>query len=450
MRKCLANDRGKMKLIFVFLITLAVLAATVAGVTYLAYRNAEKEYYDDLDTTGQYERYPFKILYPEIAEPETVHRYMDANPEDPEEREVYKKVQQLLFGRELTDQEKKETFYASQYGLFSGYTLSSLDVFVKLPDGTFPWKEDELRLFFAVNVNQNVSDLPEEESISYPRMLFMLHLDDPEIVAKNQEYQKKAVYTADMTYPGISMEMKQYYPILHSFYLDGNKIIPEEVWFVESRSYTEADDFASEGISENTTKVVEKIKRNVPNSDTMVRISSTLKEDAPRGVTVIHYDTEKALESLEIHIIGMPLYNTENTFHVEEKEKYIKKAEEIATEEGAVYYTKEDVSDMRVNIISRKRNIPELGGDVLAVVLAKEPGFTNSYFLHSNSGFLGKILPGFLASDDCATSDSYYGFDTIKARKNETSILLLFGCAVVISAGVTWVASVRRKKKNND
>lgn len=449
MRKCLANNRGEVKLIFVFLITLAVLTVAVVGVTYLAYRNAEKEYYDGMGTTGQYERYPFKILYPEIAEPETVHRYMDANPEDPEEREVYKNVQKLLFGRELTDQEKKETFYASQYGLFTGYILSSSDVFVKLPDGTFPWKEDELRLFFAVNAWQNVSDLPGEESISYPRMLFMLHLDDPEILAKHQEYQKKAVYTADMTYPGVSMETKQYYPILHSFYLDGNKIIPEEVWFVESRSYTAADDFASEGISENSTKVVEKIERNVPNSDTMVRISSTLKEDAPRG-GVIHYDTEKTLEPLEIHIIGLNIYNSEDLFHAEEKEKYIKKAEEIATEEGAVYYTKDDGSDMRVDIISRKRNIPELGGDVLAVVLAKEPVFTSSYFLRSNSGFLGKILPGFLASEDCATSDSYYGFDTIKARKNETSIFLLFGCAVVISAGVTWVAGARRKKKNND
>ena len=42
MRKCLANNRGEVKLIFVFLITLAVLTVAVVGVTYLAYRNAEK------------------------------------------------------------------------------------------------------------------------------------------------------------------------------------------------------------------------------------------------------------------------------------------------------------------------------------------------------------------------------------------------------------------------
>ena len=44
MRKSLGNDRGEVKLIFVFLITLAVLTAAVVGVTYLAYRKAEKEY----------------------------------------------------------------------------------------------------------------------------------------------------------------------------------------------------------------------------------------------------------------------------------------------------------------------------------------------------------------------------------------------------------------------
>ena len=156
------------------------------------------------------------------------------------------------------------------------------------------------------------------------------------------------------------------------------------------------------------------------------------------------------MEPLKIHIIGLNIYNSEDLFHAEEKEKYIKKAEEIATEEGAVYYTKEDGSDMQIDIFSRKRNIPELGGDVVAITFAKEPLFASSYFLHSNSGFLGKILPGFLASDDCATFDSYYGFDFIKARKNETSILFLFGCAVVISAGVTWAAGARRKKKKND
>ena len=145
--------------------------------------------------------------------------------------------------------------------------------------------------------------------------------------------------------------------------------------------------------------------------------------------------------------MGLYIYNSENRLHAEEKEKYIKKAEEIATEEGASYYVKEDGSDMRINILSRKRNIPELGGDVLAVAFAKEPLFTSTYFLHSNEGFLGKILPGFLASKDCATMDSYDGSSAVKARKNETSILFMFGTAVVLSAGVTWVVGVRRKKK---
>ncbi len=452
MRKCLANNRGEVKLIFVFLITLAVLTAAVVGVTYLAYRNAEKEYYDHLDLSGQYERYPKKVLYPELADPEWENRIIRADTEDPDQKEIFKKVQNYLCGRELTDEEKKETRYLNHAGLFYGYFMSALDIFVKLPDGSFPWKEDELRLLLVVDVYREASDLSGEERFAYPRMPIMLHLDDPEIVAKHQEYQKKAVYTADMTYPGISMEIKEYDTILHSFYLDGNKIIPEEVWFVESRSYVAADDFASEGISESSIKVVEKIKRNVPNSDTMVRIASTLKEDAPERIMATYGTNSmaKTFEPFEVHIMGVHIYNSENIIHAEEKEKYIKKAEEIATEEGAVYYTKEDGSDMQIDIFSRKRNIPELGGDVVAITFAKEPLFASSYFLHSNSGFLGKILPGFLASDDCATFDSYYGFDFIKARKNETSILFLFGCAVVISAGVTWAAGARRKKKKND
>lgn len=452
MRKCLANDRGEVKLIFVFLITLAVLTVAVVGVTYLAYRNAEKEFYDRMGTTGQYERYPKKILYPELLDPEWENRIIRTDTEDPDQKEIFKKVQNYLCGRELTDEEKKETRYLNHAGLFSGYYMSAFDIFVKLPDGSFPWKEDELRLLLVVDVFREASDLSGEERFAYPRMPIMLHLDDPEIVAKHQEYQKKAVYTADMTYPGISMEMKEYDTILHSFYIDGNKIIPEEVWFIESRGYTAADDFASEGIYENTTKVVEKIKKNVPNSDTMVRIATSMSEDAPERVLTTYGTNSmaKTFEPFEVHILGMHIYNSENVLHAEEKEKYIKKAEEIATEEGASYYVKEDGSDIRIDIFSRKRNIPELGGEVLAVAIAKELHFTSSYFLHSNSGFLGEILPGFLASKDCATIDSYQGTDSIKARKNETSIFLLFGCAVVISAGVTWAAGARRKKKNND
>ena len=156
---------------------------------------------------------------------------------------------------------------------------------------------------------------------------------------------------------------------------------------------------------------------------------------------------DKAFEPFRAHILVIHIYNSENVLHAEEKEKYIKKAEEIATEEGASYYVKEDGSDIRIDIFSRKRNIPELGGDVLAVTFAKEPLFTSTYFLKSNAGFLGKILPGFLASEDCVTADS---FSITKARKNETSILLLFGCAVVISAGVTCMVGVRRSKKNKE
>lgn len=449
MGKCLTNDRGEMKLIFVFLITLAVLAATVVGVTYLAYRQAEKEYYDNLGIAAQYERYPKKILYPELDDPEYENRFMEADPQKPEEREIFNKVQRYLCGRELTDEEEKETLYVSYPGLFGGYALASIDEIAILPDGSFPWKEDEIRLLLVVDVYRDSDELPEGERFSFPRMPIMLHLDDPEIVAKHQEYQKKAVYTADMTYPGISMEIKSYYTHVHSFYLDGNKIIPEEVWFVETRSYTAGENYGTKGISEKTNKVVEKIKRNVPNSDTMVRLSSSLSEDDPDSI-LAQYGTgylDKAFEPFRAHILGIHIYNSENVLHAEEKEKYIKKAEEIATEEGASYYVKEDGSDIRIDIFSRKRNIPELGGDVLAVTFAKEPLFTSTYFLKSNAGFLGKILPGFLASEDCVTADS---FSITKARKNETSILLLFGCAVVISAGVTCMVGVRRSKKNKE
>lgn len=455
MGKCLANDRGEMKLIFVFLITLAVMAATVVGVIWLAYRQAEKEFYDSMSIAAQYERYPKKILYPEVDDPEYENRFMEADPQDPDEREIFKKVQKYLCGRELTDEEKKEAGYFSRWNLFRGYFLSSSDIFVKLPDGSFPWKEDELRLLFVVDVYQD-NDIPEEERISYRRMPLIFHLDDPEIMAKHQEYQKKAVYAADMTYPGISMEMKQYYTILHSFYLDGNKIIPEEVWFVETRDFTAGEDYVSQGISEHKIELVEKIKRNVPNSDSMVRISSSLSEEDDLGADsggfgIVYYSAEsmeKTFSPFRVHIMGFHIYDSENQFHAEEKVKLIKKAEEIATEEGATYFIKEDGSDMRVDILSRKRNIPELGGDMLAVTLVKEPLFTSTYYLHSNAGFLGKILPGLLASKDCANSDSYHGSSAVKARKNETSILLLFGFAVVLSAGVTWVVGVRRKKKN--
>ncbi len=449
MGKCLANDRGEVKLIFVFLITLAVLTATVVGVTYLAYRQAEKEYYDSMSIAAQYERYPKKILYPELDDPEYENRFMEADPQKPEEREIFNKVQKYLCGRELTDEEEKETLYVSYPGLFGGYLMASLDTFAILPDGSFPWKEDELRLLLVVDVYRDPYEVPEEERFSYPRMPIMLHLDDPEIVAKHQEYQKKAVYTADMTYPGVSMEIKSYYTVLHSFYLDGNKIIPEEVWFVETRSYTAGDNYASMAVSESTNKIVEKITRNVPNSDSMVRLLSSSSEDNPDGILARYgaKNMDKVFEPFKVSILGLYIYNSENRLHAEEKEKYIKKAEEIATEEGASYYVKEDGSDMRINILSRKRNIPELGGDVLAVAFAKEPLFTSTYFLHSNEGFLGKILPGFLASKDCATMDSYDGSSAVKARKNETSILFMFGTAVVLSAGVTWVVGVRRKKK---
>ena len=452
MGKCLTNDRGEMKLIFVFLITLAVLAATVVGVTYLAYRQSEKEFYDSMGTTGQYERYPMKILYPEMVDPEYKNNFMDADPENPDEREIFKKVQKYLCGRELTDEEKEEIKYFSYPELFAGYYMSALDIFVKLPDGSFPWKEDELRLLLVVDVYQDSYELPEQKRFSYPRMPLLLHLDDPEIVAKHQEYQKNAVFTADMTEPGIMMEVKQYYTVLHSFYLDGNKIIPEEVWFVETRDFLAGEGHGSQGISENTVKVVEKIKRNVPNSDTMVRISSSLTEEEPAEF-VIRYGTESmenTFEPFQVRMIGMHIYNSENVLHAEEKEKYIKKAEEIATEEGASYYVKEDGSDIRIDIFSRKRNIPELGGDAVAIALTKELYYTSTYFLNSNAGFLGKIFPGFLASEDCSISDPYHSYSITKARKNETSILLLFGCAIVLSAGVTCFVGVRRSKKNKE
>ncbi|GEM_PF-2399781 len=450
MRKCLGNDRGEVKLIFVFLITLAVLTAAVAGVTYLAYRKAEKEYYDNADIEGQSKRFVGRIVNPE---PDTVD--LNKALDEPENRAVYKKVQKLLCGRELTDEEEQELFYCRYPGFAHAYHLTPLDIFAKTPDGNWFWKDDELTLFFDMYINRNGSDLSEEEKITYPRMVFMFHLDDPEIVAKHQEYQKLAVNRVDMTYPDIKCERKGYYTFIHSFYLDGNKIIPEEVWFVESRTvetppvyvYMSGEVF---GFYESETKVVEKIKRNVPNSDKMPRVVSNASEDAPTGPNLVRYSSEgleQAFDNFQVLMRGTLLYNSENMFHAEEKEKYLKKAEEIATEDGAYYITTSNDSDMKIYIFSQKKNIPELGGEVLAVGMDTQPLYTFSYFLHTDYGFLGKILPGFLASDKCIGTDSNRLYEGLASRDNKTSVLLLCGIAVVISCAVTGLTRVRRNRK---